>query len=144
MKLSWGAAEEPLVASAVLAQDAAAQKLVIVLLRRDDPTLARLRAVTFRDGLLVIGVVDDLPWCDGAVYLGRHAEAPALLLPTAQCPCVEGVRLPWALLERAVLSRLAGSGPADPPIAVVPGASSFVPAGAASVVRRSALEAWKP
>jgi hypothetical protein len=50
--------------------------------------------------LLIFGEADALPWVDGAVYLGRHAQAPRLLVPTALVPDV-----PYRLLERALFAR---------------------------------------
>jgi hypothetical protein len=49
---------------------------------------------------LIFGDAEALPWVDGAVYLGRHPEAPRLLVPTARVPDV-----PYGLLERALFAR---------------------------------------
>jgi hypothetical protein len=84
----------------VSAEGEAARALAKRLLVRSDEDLGRLRGVAGegRAGLiLVTGAELDLPWTDGARYLGQDPLAPSLLLPTARAPSVSP-----ALLERAL------------------------------------------
>jgi hypothetical protein len=64
----------------------------------------------------VLGDGDDLPWCDGAVYLGRVDD---VLLPTALEPSV-----PAGVLRAAAmtLARRAAAAPATALVAVLPDA----------------------
>jgi hypothetical protein len=68
--------------------------------RRDATGLEALRGLGAQSSLLIFGDAEALPWVDGAVYLGRHPEAPRLLVPTALVPDV-----PYGLLERALFGR---------------------------------------
>jgi hypothetical protein len=77
---------------------------------------------------VVLGAAAALPWCDGARYLGRDPEAPALYVPTAIGP-----DLPVSLVERAVL-RLAPA-----PVAVLPLEDRLVSVAAARPLARDAL-----
>jgi hypothetical protein len=67
------------------------------LLARDDESLARLSGVHGNGLLLLIGEEQDLPWVDGASYLGKDPTAPGVFVPTAEEPSV-----PLPLLLRAV------------------------------------------
>jgi hypothetical protein len=82
----------------------------------------------------LIGAAEDLPWVDGALYLGRDGAAPSLLLPTTLEPDV-----PAPLLERAVLARARGSAP---PIALLVDPPALVGAGMARAVGRAELRAF--
>src|SRR5579871_6188987 len=113
----------PLAPVAVAARGEAAAALASRLARRDDAALGRLSGVSAPGLLLVIGAVEELPWVDGVVYLGRDPAAPSLLLPTALEPDV-----PAPLFERAVLARARS---AAPPIAVLVDPPALVGAGAA-------------
>ena len=101
----WGERPEPLESLAVVAFDGAARSLARRVLEASDDRLSRLRAAggTAACALLILGVADDLPWADGAVYLGKDPEAPSLLLPTMLRP-----DMPLPLVERAVLRQSAG------------------------------------
>jgi hypothetical protein len=83
--------------------------------------------------LILLGDTESLPWVDGAVYLGRDAAAPSLLLPCALAPDVAP-----ALLERALVAHAA----AGTPLAVLPRSGQLVPVGAARPVARETLAAW--
>src|SRR5262249_18847627 len=80
MSLSWGPRAVPLAPCAVYAEGEAARALVRRLLARTDEELARLRGVAAASLVLILG--EDLPWVDGARYLGADPLALALLLPT--------------------------------------------------------------
>lgn len=60
------------------------------------------------DIMLIAG--PNLPWVDGIQYLGKHSEAPNLLLPTnLQC------NVPLSILDKAVCQL-----EVEPPIAILP------------------------
>jgi hypothetical protein len=125
MNLSWGPRPAPLAPSAVYAEKDAARALVRRLLARTDEELARLRGVAAPDLVLIVG--EELPWVDGARYLGVDPLAPALLLPTARAPTVSP-----ALLERA----FGGT------FAVLPDPPRLVPLVDARALSRAKLKAF--
>lgn len=96
----WTPREPPLTPVAVAAVDAAASALARRLLDRDDASLRALRGVAAIDRPLLVVLGDDLPWVDGALYLGSPDACPRLLTPTVHAPI-----LPEALLERALRRR---------------------------------------
>lgn len=102
MTLSWSLRETPLRVEGVTATGAAAAALARKLLKRD---VSALSGVRWGDRLVLLGPADCLPWCDGALYLGRLDQLylPTLLQPSLpvswlcaalrrHCPG------PWALL----------------------------------------------
>jgi hypothetical protein len=111
--LEWRPRAQPLEPCAVVARGSALSILKSALERRSRQELARLRGGIGDAALLVLGARDDLPWADGAEYLGRDERAPALLLPTLLEPAVHP-----ALLERALQARFPG---VAGPLAVLPG-----------------------
>ena len=127
----------PLPATAALGLGAVARDLLHVLARLPDARLSRLRGV-WSDGLvLVTGAFDDLPWCDGARYLGKDAAAPSLLVPT-----VLALDVHPTLVERAI-ARHVGE-PTDavaPPWALCFEPFMVIPAGRALALSRDAIEA---
>jgi hypothetical protein len=134
MPVAWAAREPPLPPVAVAAEGEAALALARRLLDRDDAALARLRGVAGDRLLIVLAAAQDLPWVDGASYLGRDPAAPALLLPTLDAPQVHP-----ALLERALLAKAAGK---PPPLAVLLAPPRAVPLGEARGLSRDRLAAW--
>jgi hypothetical protein len=128
---------EPLAPSAVLGVGAAARALLRRLSELSEERLLRLRAARSDDALVVCGDAAELPWADGVVYLGRDAEAPSLLVPTAL-----NVEQPLSLLERALVKRLKGESAAGPaPWAVCFSPWLVVSAGSARPVVRARLPA---
>lgn len=103
---------EPLTPRAVLALGSTVERLQKRCLALDDGRLRELSGVA-SDGLLLL-LGKDLPWVDGARYLGETPADPDVLVPTDLAPDV-----PAGVFVRA--SRLA-SGINHGPIAV-----SFVP-----------------
>jgi hypothetical protein len=132
--IAWRARPEPLAPIAVAARGAAAIALAARLGARGDEALARLRGVAGEEILVLIGDRDDLPWADGALYLGRDPAAPSLLLPTALAPDA-----PLPLIERAVIAR---AGRASPPFAVLVDPPAIAATGSARPVLRASLAAW--
>jgi hypothetical protein len=124
---------EPLAPCAALALDGAAPTLAERLLRFEDERLVRLRGVAGANFLLVTGAGEDLPWCEGIRYLGRDAEAPALLVPTAVT-----LDVPLALFERAIRRRLESLRQAEfPPWAISFAPELVIATGAAQPIARS-------
>ena len=80
------------------------------------------------EGVLIL-LGTDLPWADGAVYLGRDPRAPGLLLPTLLSPDV-----PLDLLERAVARRMLL------PVAWLPAPTALVSLASAGPVDPARLE----
>jgi len=106
------------------------------LLARDDEALSRLSGVASPGLLVVLGETVDLPWVDGAVYLGRDADAPSLFLPTSREPTA-----PLPLVERALLARARTSG-TSPPYAVLIDPPLLASTQAARPIVRPVLQAW--
>lgn len=131
MKLEWTPREPPLVPVAVAGRGDVARWLVARLLADDDTALAALQGVA-GDGVIVVSG-ERLPWVDGAEYLGRDPEAPALWLPTTRMPTV-----PVAWLQGAVLARCAEGAS---PVAVLADPLLLVPTGSARPLVRSRLVA---
>ena len=131
----WLPREPPLEPRAVVAEEEAAHRLAARLLERPDESLGSLQGVSGPGLLILLGPADDLPWVDGASYLGRDDSAPSLLLPTALRPS-----LPVALLERAVRRQFAD---AAPPVALLPGTARVVSVAPARAVDRKSLLAWR-
>jgi hypothetical protein len=133
ISVAWRPRRMPLDPVGVAARGSAARVLARRLLARDDEALARLSGAASRELLVVLGDPADLPWVDGAVYLGKDAAAPSLLLPTTREPAV-----PLPLVERAV----ARAAEAPPPFAVLLEPPVITSLQAARPVLRSTLERW--
>jgi hypothetical protein len=134
--LTWRPREVPLDPVGLAARGEAAQALARRLLARDDEALGRLSGVAAPGLLVILGEAADLPWVDGAVYLGRDADAPSLLLPTARAP---SAALP--LVERSLLARARKSG-ASPPYAVLVDPPLLASTQAARPLVRGVLKSW--
>ncbi|WP_052390315.1 hypothetical protein [Streptomyces sp. NRRL B-24484] len=94
--LRWERREPPLPAAAVLALGDAVPALAAAARAR---LLAGARLGTLADAgaLLVLGAAGDLPWADGARYLGRDGD---LLVPTTARPLPAAALWPAALGAR--------------------------------------------
>lgn len=88
----WTHRSEPLEARAVLARGEGARRLVRRVLERERWALC---VQVGPDLALVLG--EDLPWVDGATWLGSPGDVPGVLLPTTLRPS-----LPEALVGRAL------------------------------------------
>src|SRR5687767_4825113 len=78
--LKWRTRDVPLSPGAVLAADRTAYSLCRRLLDENDSALERLQGCAGRALVLLTGETEDLPWVDGAIYLGRDPRAPRLYL----------------------------------------------------------------
>jgi hypothetical protein len=96
VKIDWCPAEPPLLPVAVAAGEGMADVLAAKASGRDD-----LRLTRFAEWSVVEG--PDLPWVDGAVYLGRLPGATDVLVPVHRLPNVHP-----ELVHHAARSLLAG------------------------------------
>lgn len=135
IEVVWRARTSPLEAVAVAATGKAARDLATRLLSRNDDELKGVRGVSWNDGLAFEGAPDNLPWADGALYLGRDGRAPKLLLPCALEPDVPLDSWTRAF-ERGLEREIAA------PILVMPGVQIVVSLAEARSVERAKLEAW--
>jgi hypothetical protein len=126
----WRPRPDPLDPVGVAARGRAARALAERLLARDDEALARLHGVA--------GEAPELPWADGATYLGRDPLAPSLLLPTTREPSV-----PLPLLERALVARALRVPNAPPPLAVLLDPPILASTLAAWPITRVRLLMWR-
>jgi hypothetical protein len=130
-KIEWRNRSDALEPSATIAFEDAAISLAEKLLTLDDENLRGLQAVGAKKMILLVGDKDNLPWANGAVYLGRDSQIPACLLPTTIEP-----KLPPDLFGRIIetsFKRFA-------PFAVLPG--KIIPFGRAKNLSRAVLEMW--
>jgi hypothetical protein len=134
--VEWRPRAAPLEPVGMAVRGEAARALAERLLARGDEALGRLSGVAAPDLLVVLGEAADLPWVDGAVYLGRDAGAPSLLLPTNREPTA-----PLPLVERALLARARTAG-TSPPYAVLVSPPLLASAQAARSIVRPVLQAW--
>lgn len=104
--LRWRRRDLPLACAAVAGVGPVAHRLRGATADRVG-TGALIRACADAEWIVLLGDRDDLPWADGAVYLGWES---GILLPTTVAPS-----LPAELIRRAV-----GGRPTDL-VAVVPG-----------------------
>jgi hypothetical protein len=93
VKLVWEAREPPLPVSAVLARDVQASAIAQALFL-DDSRRLRCVVVWSGDWILVIG--EDLPWVDGATWLG---QVDGLFMPTALQPTIANVLVSDAIFR---------------------------------------------
>lgn len=136
IQVVWRPRQTPLEPVGLAARGEAARRLARRLLRRDDETLCRLSGVAALELLVLLGEAAELPWVDGAVYLGRDAGAPSLLLPATREPSA-----PLPLVERALLARARPAGTA-PPYAVLLDPPLLASTVAARPIERPVLLAW--
>ena len=134
LSIHWRPRAEPLSPGAVVALGDAADALARRLLTREDAEIARLQGVTADGMIAVIGATEDLPWVDGALYLGHDAAAPVLLLPTTLEP-----DLPADLLQHALAHRFPA---AASPLALLPSDRLVIPLGGAGQISRRMLRRW--
>jgi MoxR-vWA-beta-propeller ternary system protein len=106
MTLRWLRREPPLACAAVAGSGAVAERLRLAAADRVAAG-ARLRACADAECVVVLGDTGDLPWADGAVFLGWDS---GVLVPTTLVPSV-----PADLLRRAVCGTSADL------VAVMPG-----------------------
>lgn len=131
--MTWSPRPEPLTALAVAGVGPVALALARRALEAEEKQLGAWSGVAGSGVLVLLGETQSLPWVDGAVYLGRDAAAPSLLLP-----CVLAPQVAPSLLERALVAHAS----VGTPLAVLPLSGLLVPVGAARPVARETLAAW--
>ncbi|MCP3139973.1 bpX5 domain-containing protein [Pyxidicoccus xibeiensis] len=134
LPVRWGPRAEPLEPLAVAGEGPVALALARRVLAEEDSRLAGWSGVAGAGVLVLLGPAASLPWVDGAVYLGRDAGAPSLLMPCSLAPEVSS-----SMLERALLARLGSGGT---PVVVLPASGHLVSVADARPVARVALTAW--
>ena len=131
LSIEWTAASQPLEPVVAVAAGDALGALTRRLLSLSDADLDKYTGVACEGCMLVAG--SPLPWVEGIKYLGRHADAPNLLLPTnLQCS------VPLELLDRAV--RALGE---KPPVAVLPQINAVVSFSSALNICRDILQQYR-
>ena len=128
--MTWRPRFTPLAPVGVAARGPAATSLVHRLLQYPD-SLSHYKAVGAPGLLVILG--EELPWVDGAVYLGHDAQSPSLLLPTNVEPSV-----PAALLQRSLAHVHKQNGPC----ALLLNPPSLVPLSEARTIARESLIKW--
>lgn len=131
MKIEWVWREPPLRAVAVTGAGRTAGALAGGV-RSAIARGAELRVSAGAGHIVVLGETDDLPWADGATYLGRDA---GLLMPTTRRPV-----LPAALLR----DRLLGGGSEGRLVVVLPGDEVLVSAVPVRPVAPEQLDGMYP
>lgn len=129
--VSFTARSIPLAPVAIAALGPHARTLIARLREIPDDHLRRYTGVTSRNATVVLG--PDLPWFDGALYLGAQG---ALLLPTWAEPSVHPLLLEKAL-RRAM--REAPAGPLAILISTLQAAPLVVPLAGARPLSRARL-----
>lgn len=132
MRTQWRPRAVPLEVVALGATGDAARLVARRLLERPDEELARLRGVTWANGLAIEGEFALLPWADGALYFGRVG---GFLLPSNLEPTVP-VDIWLRALGRALPRSVA------PPVLVWPATHAVVSLAEARPIERARLEMW--
>lgn len=136
--MEWSLRAVPLAPAAVAARGESARALADRLLAADDERISRLEGVAGEDLLVVLGPAGELPWVEGAVYLGRDPSASALLLPTTHEPS-----LPLPLVERALIARAQRVPGVVPPLAVLLHPPRLASTADARPITRMKLLVWR-
>lgn len=131
LKIHWQNRPDALSPCGVVTFDGAAISLAEKLLSLEDEKLHFLQGISGKQMILLTGESENLPWTNGAIYLGRDAQIPSVLLPTTLKP-----NCPLDLFERALNEKFNRF----TPFAVLP--EKIIPFGAAKPVSRAVLENW--
>lgn len=95
--IHWRERLKPLEPVAVAGRGPVAGRLGRRLGLFPEKALSAFRGVAGKDVLLVMGPPDQLPWVDGAEYLGKDPDEPGLLLPTNSGPVLQAGMMKRAL-----------------------------------------------
>lgn len=99
LAVEWQLRGKALTASAVVGVGSIANTLAHRLIQ--DPEHL-CKGIITNDLLLVEGAANELPWVEGALYLGEDSKAPSLFMPTTLCP-----DKPIALVQRNLRKKAA-------------------------------------
>lgn len=101
MNWEWGPEPEPPAPQGAAGVGRAAARALLAAIETLDPQRrGKLMLTANADVLVATGRGDELPWCEGVIYIAPRAAALALWLPTTQRP-----QLPLDLLQRALERR---------------------------------------
>jgi hypothetical protein len=131
LKIEWQNCFDALSPCALIAFDAAAISLAEKLLSFEDEKLSAFQGVSSERMILITGDGENLPWANGATYLGRDAKIPSVLLPTTLSPII-----PLELFDRLLNENFRQFAP----FAVLP--EKIIPFGKAKTLSRRVLENW--
>jgi hypothetical protein len=135
IRIRWLQRETALTPVGVAAVGDRARALARRLLRGDlDTSMEHLRGAATDDALVLLGRATDLPWVNGAIYLGKDSRAGSLLVPTNMIPSV-----PIDALERSLAGRFANI---SPPIVVLPAHGLVFSAAPALPLGKDHLTRW--
>ena len=131
LNIDWQNRSDALLPCAMIVFDEAAAVLAKKLLLLEDEKLHALQGVGAKGMILLTGESQQLPWTNGAVYLGRDAQMPSVLMPTTLKP-----NIPLDLFERVLKKEFSDFSP----FAVLP--EKLIPFGRAKILSRDILEKW--
>lgn len=131
--VEWLPRENPLIPSAIAAFDSVAADLIRRLLKCPEKQLQSMRGVSSSGVVVITAEHADLPWVDGAIYLGQEANS-GIFLPTSLVPSV-----PAVLLERAICLKYRDLAR---PFAIIAAPPAVVPMGNAMQITSQALARW--
>ena len=131
LKIHWQNRPDALPPCAMITFDAAALSLAEKLLSFEDEKLNDFQGVGATQMILLTGNGESLPWTNGAIYLGRDAQMPSVLLPTTLKP-----NIPLELFERALNENFKTLAP----FVALP--EKIILYGKAKTISRSVLEKW--
>ncbi|EKT57596.1 hypothetical protein [Providencia sneebia] len=97
LSIEWQINEQPLTPEAVVAIGDSARQLTKRLADLDADNQQKLKVVTGKNWLVVIGHSNLLPWVDGGMYIAPSAQTVGLWLPTHQQPI-----LPHSIINQAL------------------------------------------
>lgn len=101
MNWEWGPEPEPPAPQGAAGVGRAAARALLAAIEALEPQRrGKLMLTANADVLVATGRADELPWCEGVLYIAPRDAAPALWLPTTQRP-----HLPLDLLQRALERR---------------------------------------
>ncbi|QQP97996.1 hypothetical protein [Lysobacter enzymogenes] len=101
MNWEWGPEPEPPAPQGAAGVGCAAARALLAAIETLEPQRrGKLMLTANADVLVATGRADELPWCEGVLYIAPREAAPALWLPTTQRP-----QLPLDLLQRALERR---------------------------------------
>lgn len=101
MNWEWGPEPEPPAPQGAAGVGRAAARALLAAIETLEPQRrGKLMLTANADVLVATGRADELPWCEGVLYIAPREAAPALWLPTTQRP-----QLPLDLLQRALERR---------------------------------------
>lgn len=131
LPIRWTGNLIPLAPEMVVAEGTTARDLLKKVIDFENRRFALFEGLSAGD-IVFIKSDDELPWIKGVSYLGRHASAPNLYLPTHTT-----ANVPIQLLERALVKKAGSS-----PIAILPEHNLLVPLSKLLRLNRAVISDW--